>query len=312
MLNDEAVPGCSRCYDEEKLTGSSMRTYVNSSNDNGLPEEGRGKVPLLTNIDLAFSNVCNNKCRMCGPALSTSWYKDVKKFPNAKGAEIPRRGVESKNTILEKYELTSLRFIKILGGEPLMEEEKLINLLEKCDRPNLKILINTNTTIRPSGRLLELFKELEKTSFILSVDAYGHLNDFLRKGSNWDHVESNIKWFLDTFGKDVNIHSVISIYNVNKFNEMIEYCENLDVYYDYTIVDGPDWMMPRNLPIEVKQQLIEKYKNNSHNAYKMIINELSKDGSIDKFKESDILLNQIRSENWKDLNPWLYEVIYAQ
>ena len=309
MLNDEYISGCNRCYSEEKITGDSMRLRTNRDNNAGFPQTGRGTLPLLTNIDLAFSNVCNNKCRMCGPALSTSWYKDAQDFPESFGAKIPRRGIETKNTILNQTDLTNLRFIKILGGEPLMEEEKIIELLEKCDRSKLKILINTNTTLRPSSRLLNLLKELEKVFFILSVDAYGPLNDFLRKGSEWNQVDSNIKWFQKNFS-DTKIHSVVSLYNVNKFNEIIEYCKDLNIYHDYTLVDGPIWMMPRNLPSNTKNKIIKQYSNESYDIYKIIINELKKDGNIELFKTADTKLNKIRLENWKNLNPWLYYNIY--
>ena len=51
-----------------------------------------GEAPVLRYVDLSISNTCNNKCRMCVPALSTHWYSDAKKL----GLEIPKgiiRGV---------------------------------------------------------------------------------------------------------------------------------------------------------------------------------------------------------------------------
>ena len=309
MLNDEYVSGCSSCYNAEIVSGSSLRTNVNSSEIYRLTKKNKEHNPLLTSIDLAFSNVCNNRCRMCGPDLSTNWYRDAEKF-GPLTSNIKRKGVLSKNTILEHCDLTKLRHIRILGGEPLMEEQKLIELLEKCNRSKLEILINTNTTIRPYGRLFQLLKELKAVYFMLSVDAVGVLNNFLRKGSNWQEVDSNIKWFVNEFGSNVIIHSVISIYNVNLFNNLTDYCKELGVWHEFALVDGPKWMMPRNLPVKIKNCLIKRYKDNTDIACKLVISELNKNGNIEIFKDADTQLNKIRKESWRDLNPWLYDKIY--
>jgi len=302
MLNDEYIEGCSRCYADEKTSGHSMRLDMNKVQNFGFPEEGRGKVPKLTNIDLTFSNVCNNKCRMCGPELSTSWYSDAKKLG------IKHSGIIAENTILDEYDLSELRFIKLLGGEPLMEEQKLIDLLKKCDRPNLTLLLITNTTIRPQGELLELLKEVGKLSVKLSVDSYGPLNDFLRKGSKWDEVKSNILWFKEQ-GANPSVHSVASIYNINKVHELMDFCKSLDISQKYVMADGPDWMMPRHLPDHVKNIYIEKYKFKDEPIYKLIVDELKQSGDFKKFLHMDTKLNQLRNEHWSTLNKELYHLI---
>ena len=177
MLNDEYVHGCRKCYEDEKHSARSMRTDLVApwTGDFGLPtvEEGRGKVKKLTNIDLALSNVCNNKCRMCMPSLSTHWYSDAKKL----GMEIPR-GVVTDNTIVDDYDLSDLRFIKVLGGEPMMEQAKLKKVLNKCTLENITILLVTNVSILPDEELLSLLKQCNKVNIDLSIDSYGTLNDF--------------------------------------------------------------------------------------------------------------------------------------
>jgi len=304
MLNDEYIEGCSKCYKDEETSGTSMRLDMNSVTHFGFPEETRGKVPKLTNIDLTFSNVCNNKCRMCGPELSTSWYSDAKKLG------IKHSGIIAKNTILDEYDLSELRFIKLLGGEPLMEEQKLIDLLKKCDRSKLTLLIITNATIRPQGELLDLLREVHKLKIELSIDSYGRLNDFLRKGSDWNTVESNVLWFKAQ-GANPSIHSVASIYNVNKVHELIDFCNKHNLYHKYVMVDGPEWMMPRNLPAEVKKELINTYQDNQEPIYKLIVDELKQPGNTELFVDMDSKLNTIRNETWKDINPWLYNRIYV-
>ena len=315
MLNDEYIEGCSKCYADEEASGKSMRTDMNSPfTDFGLPKENRGEVTKLTNLDLAFSNVCNNKCRMCGPELSTQWYSDAKKM--LYGFE--QRGVLARNSIVEDYDLSDLRFIKLLGGEPLMEQDKFIKLLKKCTLSDLTILLVTNTTQRPNQELTELFKQCKKMTITFSIDSYGVMNDFLRKGSNWQQIEENVAWYKETFAGypiDLSVHSVASFYNINLIEDLIKWCKEHKLYHDYVVVDGPNWIMPRHIPDPIKKELIpllktkaDQYGRNGK-IFKLLTNELEQTGDFGMFIRNDIRLNSIRNEDWKILNPWLWERI---
>ena len=311
MLDDTPIEGCSNCYKDEEVTGRSMRTEINESVWGfGLPVDLRirGKVEKLTNIDLAFSNSCNNRCRMCGPNLSTNWYADAKKL----GMDIPR-GVVAKNSIIEDYDLSDLRFIKLIGGEPLMEQEKFIKVLKKCRLDRLVILLVTNGTQRPSEELFELFKQCQRIDTHLSIDAYGPMNDFLRKGSTWEEVDKNVDWYVENMSGSrqfsVSIDSVISIYNCNQIDQMIEYKKSKGVYSKFDMVDGPNWMQPRNIPDAYKQELVElitaqKEKYNEH-IFDLLLDELQNTGNSEEFLFHDGRLNALRNETWKEHNSWL-------
>jgi hypothetical protein len=126
MIKDEYVAGCSACYEKEKITNnqSSMRLSFAKELGTKIPEN-----PVLTHLDLALSNICNNKCRMCGPALSTNWYSDAIKLGlDFFDSEIKDgiSGVKYSKELFEIYDFSKLRHIKLIGGEPLMEEKKFI------------------------------------------------------------------------------------------------------------------------------------------------------------------------------------------
>lgn len=312
MSRDEYVDGCSKCYQDEEASGSSMRLDMNDPKiEFGLPVN-KGEEVKLTNLDWAFSNVCNNKCRMCGPELSTQWYSDAKKMNYG----FDHRGVIAKNTILDNYNLKDLRFIKMLGGEPLMEQDKFIQMLNKCDLPKLRILLVTNTTLRPNNELTNLLKQCQYINITFSIDSYGSINDFLRKGSKWKTVEENLIWYKETFKNklvEIAVHSIASIYNINLIDELIMFCLKENLYHNYVVVDGPNWIMPRHIPDSIKQELIirlEKQASNSKNKiYNLLIQELNQPGDFGMFIRNDIRLNKIRNESWEHLNPWLYKRI---
>ena len=78
---------------------------------------------------------------MCNPWLSTSWYSDAKKL----GMQIPKGIV--KNPFIENTDFSKLKFIKFLGGEPLMEQKTIKKILNQCDLSNLHIQLITNATV---------------------------------------------------------------------------------------------------------------------------------------------------------------------
>ena len=319
MIKDEYVAGCSSCYEQEKLTNgkSSMRlNFINDGLGTKIPEN-----PVLTHIDLALSNVCNNRCRMCNPGLSTNWYSDAIKLGldffdvNLKDGI---SGVKYSKNLFDIYDFSKLRHIKLIGGEPLMEEKKFIEILNKCNLSQLKIFLTTNTTMIPSEALNDLLKQCKFLSVNLSVDAYGSLNSFLRKGSQWETVEKVIDWFAENHPRNkrtyVNLFSVISIYNVNIFYKLEEYIKHRysdKIGIEWRMVQGRDWLKCFNLPFEVKHRILSNLKDKVDDyTYKMVENEMmKKPGNLNSFLEIDNKLNNIRSEHWKDHNPELYDML---
>ena len=94
MLNDEWHPECIRCQKEEKAGMSSMRLMYEdrwkdkftledaipmTDEDGSLPDE---HTPFF--YDLQLGNLCNLKCRICRPTVSSSWIPDyVKLYPGS-------------------------------------------------------------------------------------------------------------------------------------------------------------------------------------------------------------------------------------
>jgi sulfatase maturation enzyme AslB (radical SAM superfamily) len=312
MTRNERIPGCVKCYTDERITGNSFRKDANSAGWNfGIPEDDTRGTPVLTNIDMTFSNVCNNKCRMCMPELSTHWYSDAKKL----GMPIPT-GVIARNSIIEDSDVSSLRYLKILGGEPLMEADKLKKFLHKCNRSQLGILFVTNCTLLPDEELYDLLQECKFVNINLSIDAYGKLNDFLRKDSAWETVNHNLHWYYENFEK-VSVHSVISIYNATRVHELIDHVNSVgdDIYHDCVLLTSPYYMRVCNLTDSAKQYLqnyvkesIVTYPNNAK-IFKLLAHEIEQTGNFREFVKLDKQMNELRNEHWREHNPELWNII---
>ena len=305
MINDEPVEGCSMCYKQEESSNGTKSMRLDFLKELG---EDIPKIPVLTHIDLALSNLCNNKCRMCNADLSTSWYNDSKLL----GLSIPK-GIKYSNDILAEYDLSKLRFIKLIGGEPLLEQQKFIDILKRCDLPNLSILIATNATVIPNDELHQLLKKCKHVSVNLSIDAFGELNNFLRKGSDWDNVISTVDWFHKNFRNRCQVHGVISIYNVNNFYMLSDFITTRYkglINTEWVVLDNPSWMRPCHLPTVEKELLLKKLKGKiSKSLYFLLEDEFKNLSNISLFLEADNKLNAVRREQWKQINTELYQMI---
>ena len=151
--------------------------------------------------------------------------------------------------------------------------------------------------------------QCKQVTVSLSIDSYGKLNEFLRKGTSCEQTIQTIDWFQNR-KYHLSVHSVASIYNCNVLLDLINYCKNRNLKQKYVLIDGPDYMMPRNLPNPVKQIIISELEDHIsvQDIFKVMIEELSKDGSYESFKYNDTIMNQLRKEYWKDYNPKLYSL----
>ena len=134
-------------------------------------------------------------------------------------------------------------------------------------------------------KLAEMFKKCKKVRVSLSIDSYGKLNEFLRKGSKWETTVSTMDWFQDR-GYDLSVHSVASLYNCNVLMDLIDYCKNRNLPQRYVLADGPSTMMPRSLPTHAKQTITKQLKPHVdvQGIFKVMIDELSKDGEYHRFQ----------------------------
>ena len=88
MIEGKECKECTKCYENERNGAFSMR---NDSNRNyghlinevdATYEDGFNPEFKLRYWDVRFSNLCNMRCRSCGPVFSSQWYNDHIKLYN--------------------------------------------------------------------------------------------------------------------------------------------------------------------------------------------------------------------------------------
>lgn len=224
LLANKQPLGCKRCYE---LEASGVTTLRQSTNNNKLYTQDINKikteqtVKFLTTkfIDIRFSNICNFKCRTCGPELSHKWGAEmplIKGIPDPGIIQIPRE------KFWEFYEsaLETVEEITFAGGEALMQEEHYAALdrLIALGRTDVKIYYTTNLSTLKYKQydLFEMWKKFSNLEIYASLDDSGERAEYLRKGTDWGSIEEN-RAKLKELNVKFFITPTISLFNVWHF-----------------------------------------------------------------------------------------------
>lgn len=202
--------GCEKCHSDEEANRSSLRIRGNSRFPEPLEK------PFLASLEISFSNACNMACRMCNAQLSTSWYEEAKALMGYSG---PRRHYLDWD--FSDWDLSRLRWLKILGGEPLYERKnlELVQYMAKNDwLKNLSLHFTTNTSVNLSPEWTEIIKQCRNARIFCSIDGVEEGNEYLRHGSQWSQTEKVFKSFVDILSPydhvELGVHTVVSLFNV--------------------------------------------------------------------------------------------------
>jgi sulfatase maturation enzyme AslB (radical SAM superfamily) len=283
---------CQYCYMAEENGEPSLRQSYNSSLKGMDPHSN---YPVW--LDLDWSNFCNLKCFMCEPTRSSTLALEQGVFTETKGVKKAHR-----LDVEEIYNLTSkhLRKIDLQGGEPSLMEEyhKYLGwLIERGYSKNIELQFTTNLTNIPK-RWTEYLSHFRKVSVILSMDAYGKVNSYIRFPSNWDKINENFKSLLGKF--DLGIHSTLqatSLFDSAKYfkhvQDMEKMCMDTDGKFAFNIAVIQGGKQPYsigNAPTKLKQEWITNAKTfrtkNIHVALSIrkLMLTLMEDGNPNKFK----------------------------
>jgi MoaA/NifB/PqqE/SkfB family radical SAM enzyme len=342
MLSDKPVKFCEQCYDHEDQNISSFRQGMNNDYGryydeviNDTNSDGTLNNFKMRYFDIRFSNICNMKCRTCGSDYSSQWEQEDKKHRPVLAKILPKNDRED---FLQEV-LTHIDHIDVAyfaGGEPLITEQHYIMLEEmiKRGRTNISLRYNTNlSNLKFKDKdLLSLWKKFTNgISIYASLDHYGAKAEYIRKGTDWGQIESNLKIIRSLDYINSNINTVVSLYNYTSINEFYEYLIKKNLYspkdsiYSLYNMHSPLQLASHVLPFEFKQlgrEKIDKLKtymtnlNFNSNIVNVLSNVIkwteSKDTWIeqkDHFKKFTQEVDQARNEDFTKVFPELSKLM---
>lgn len=276
--------------------------------------------------DVRFGNLCNLKCRMCGPTDSSMWYEDqvklwqdsyrdshgrVKLIKNDKGKYEPEEDLYNWHTsdhywVQMDNNIEQIRKLYIVGGEPLMIDRHY-EFLQKCvDQGHAKNIIveyNTNLTNIPQ-RAWDVWKHFKQVNIGASIDGVGDINYYMRPPSRFDKIYENLIKVSQAEGNfKVWIAATINVFNVLHFPEFMEWIllnkiprVNDDDWRPIITphpLHGPKFYNIRMLPLWAKDHIKQKYEDYKPRLLKIIDeSDFTEQRKASSRKEAVALLDQ--------------------
>jgi hypothetical protein len=210
MINGVEPKACSKCFEAERSGGSSTRMNHNKYFSKKLAE-----IPVITAADghvdqvdlkywdFRFSNLCNYKCRTCGPEFSSSWIPEGKELgwlseaDSKKTINIATVDETTNVDFLKKY-VGTVEKIYFAGGEPLLMDEhwQILDMLDQAQRYNVILTYNSNLSklTYKDKNVLDYWAKWGRRVWLWpSIDEVDDRAELIRSGTNWENVEANLR-----------------------------------------------------------------------------------------------------------------------
>lgn len=362
MLADEPYAPCQRCYDLEKVGTWSLRISQNTQQTNkersaenveenlqmlaDTNEDGSIDEFKMKYMDIRFSNLCNFKCRSCGPGCSNLWGEEKIKLVDD-GVWINRKGrdtlmsVNSDGAFMENLRpyLKDVQEVYFAGGEILVHPEHYECLdywIENGMADKVRLNYTTNMSkityqdkVKGERDLFDLWEHFPNIEMWASIDAIGKAGDMIRKGFRWERVKKNMLAIRERAPQiQLGFTPTISMWNVWHYSEMFDWLYDngfTDIHNPprLNMLTAPDWANISILPEKFRIELMREFRlyyekfpkpedSNMNDTFKMIMMTL-RNGEEDReklkefFKENDIM-DKMRGEDLAETTPRLQEV----
>lgn len=346
MMNGQEPKICNHCFDKEKIIKESTRLWHRKDFPNVIKQ-----IPVITETDgtcnkmellywdFRFSNLCNFKCRSCGPRYSSSWVPDAKKLQwiTAQDKVWNIENVDDKpNYSFLQDQVKHVQKIYFAGGEPLLMSEHwdILDLLAENKRFDVSLCYNTNCSVLEYGNkhVLDYWSLWDhgKLEVWPSIDEIGNRAELIRSGTVWSKVDANLKKLVSLDNITLRPGITVGAFNVFRLPEIVDYLCQIGIVKErykhrafyFNIIENPSHYHVSILPDTLRRQSteqIEEIINKYNNTYRTsidhvfahILHELDKPHNSDlakKFLRTSSRVDFVRNENIFQTIPELTEL----
>jgi radical SAM protein with 4Fe4S-binding SPASM domain len=344
FLNNNQPKGCDTCFKREASGGHSMRMRMNENFASHIEDakkntKDNGEYNKFNLIywDFRFSNICNFKCRMCGPALSSSWWDDE---PNT-GQTVKYLNSEFYKTDLMKYVdqfIDNVEEIYFAGGEPLIMPEHYVILDKLIEKERFDVYLRYNTNLSTlkykNYDLLNVWKKFDDVEIFASLDGIEENAEYTRFGTNWEKINDNLSILAELHTQKKHhitlyISPTIHILNVFHFPKLVDKVLSLGLSARQLVIGNllwPTYLKIGLLPDHLKKKLGDIYTDHLQTVeneedkmiltekYKSIfyfLNETCLPNDQEKFIRQTLKYDKLRNEDIRqavpELKDWINE-----
>ena len=283
MLNGESIKGCEKCDLYESLNKYSYREHFDMKYDSSTL-----KNPKIRELEFALDNVCNFKCVTCSSRFSSKWYNDDLKLielgiPRHSEAISKRKKILKNVNNLDDLDLSELNYLKLIGGEPFINDA-YIDILKKLNLENLELALITNNSVFPE-KWIDLIMKVKTLNLQISIDGVYEVGEFVRSGMNFKKFTENlIRWkkLSEIETKiDIKFNFVVHSLNILNLKSTIKYLEDMgfrievkhikEQKLEIDFLKEPYYINLSYLPISLKKIIENKLDFNLNGKRDMIV-----------------------------------------
>lgn len=281
LLAGEKIPQCKQCWEKEEQGYSSKRLmdyeFVREDFVNTFENWELGKSIQPSYYNLQVSNTCNYACIMCSPVWSSLLHSITVKNEIDRPDRFAGHLYNNRSNIDQNEKLWQslseidhkLNRLYVTGGEPFIIKnlwKYIKSIVDKGHAKNINFWCSTNVSMI-SDEQLELLSEFKHVNLGLSIDAAGRTNDYLRFGSDWSLIETNLRKLIDFKKQKGNIRislvPVIHALNITEIDKLIAWyislCEDdNDMRILPNIIYEPHSMILNSVPTELIHSVKQK------------------------------------------------------
>lgn len=262
LLTGEYPPECRDCQEQvdKNLTPANILETrdclsmpdTTAALNAALDDYFSGSPITPTTFDIRYSNVCNLKCQMCNQFNSSAIYAENRQLGLAAEDELVKQ--RSRHELIINYDKSVWMYFA--GGEPFLEEfniEMLENLTDSC-----RIAISTNLTVL-TPRVVAALGKFSDISLMVSIDAIGELNDYIRSGSRFNDIVSNLQKVKEQLPNvRIDIGTTVSLLNVMHLAEFVQHVKTNypGVKHHFMTVVHQPHLYIETLPVELRSTAI--------------------------------------------------------
>lgn len=350
MIDGKKSDICKRCYAGEETGGISDRInmfdqYMRITPDLEINIENGNEYGSPLDLDLRPGNLCNLQCRMCGPASSSQFNKEVKKntklinFIEPFDEEFESVWASNRNLefLLENID-KGIKRIKFLGGEPTImpEVDRIMDYLIEHNKTDIQLFFTSNLT-NTNNKFLDKISQFESVMFNLSMDGVGKTLEYIRYPVNWYSLQKNLSKIaqLPNVVRRIDISFTLQAYNLHNLKDTLtwvaEYNERASKSSPKSTksrlcispenLTHPSHFSYRSLPKNYRDNIIrdimssDVYQHHEHHVthklqsrLEFILND-DEEYNMFNFADATFRLDWSRQQHIKDSIPELWEVI---
>lgn len=321
MLDQQWPVGCEICKNKlEAGLPNSTDSWKHAYETAGSPPLDDPQVRFL---DLRTSNLCNLKCRMCGPGSSSQWNDEIRDNPDLLKWHRPieDRIIDS----IDHFIGFDLLYISLLGGEPTIDPivfEMMQRLIDKGGKlPAIRLTTNGTNL---NNRFVDMISQFDQVFITFSVDGVGPTFEYIRTNANWEKVEQNILSMIDKGLIDhLQFNTILTPYNVFTIVDLLHWYERLHArghQFGVSFDDSESYMtsLQAVLPHHMEQQCcqVESFFASAGDKFvrdipgitdiMLIMRSIRFDENrYNKFKQFNSELDVIRKTDISSISPYL-------